>query len=274
MYKNNILNLLLFLVAISLASVIYLSEEESTELDKISNNHIADVTTINIQHNKNTSTIIKSPGGHWNITQPVTIAANDFRVNSILKLINAPVHKQYTSAEIDLDEIGLSNPATTVHFNNQSISFGITNPVTNLRYVKQGDFIYTIQDVYYPLISSHFSTLVSLNLLPVNSSITRLILPNQTIFRDDKGLWHSNTALSADNIVKTIQHWQQDQAFGAHEYLPREQQGEVFIYLKDQQHPVSFIITDTDPWLILAQPELGLEYHLDIKAYKNLITPQ
>ena len=123
MYKNNILNLVLFLVVISLASIIYFSEEESTELEKISNNHIADVTTIKIQHNKNKSTIIKSPGGHWNITQPVTIAANDFRVNSILKLINAPVHKQYTSTEIDLEKIGLSNPATTIHFNNQSIKF-------------------------------------------------------------------------------------------------------------------------------------------------------
>ena len=265
---------MLFLVVISLASIIYFSEEESTELEKISNNHMADVTTIKIQHNKNTSTIIKSPGGHWNITQPVTIAANDFRVNSILKLINAPVHKQYTSTEIDLEKIGLSNPATTIHFNNQSISFGITNPVTNLRYVKQDDFIYTIQDVYYPLLSSHFGALVSLELLPADSKIEKLVLLNQTIAKNDNGLWQSNSKISADNINKTLDHWRNDQAFGVHEYMEREELGEVFVYLEGQQQPLTYVITDTDPWLIIARPEIGLEYHLNIEAYNKLITPQ
>jgi hypothetical protein len=55
--------------------------------------------------------------------------------------------------------------------------------------------------------------------------------------------------------------------------MQRKSLGEVFIYLKDQP-AISYVITDTDPWLILARPKLGLEYHLDIEAYNNLITPQ
>ncbi len=56
--------------------------------------------------------------------------------------------------------------------------------------------------------------------------------------------------------------------------MTREVLGEVFVYIGNQQQPINYLITDTDPWLILARPEIGLEYHLDIEAYDNLITPQ
>ena len=274
MYKNNILNLVLFLVVISLASIIYFSEEENTKLDKISNSNIADITTIKIQHNQNTSSIIKSSNAHWNITAPVAIAANDFRINSILKLINAPVHNQYSLPEINTKDTGLENPRTTIQFNNHAFEFGITNPATNLRYIKYNNTVYTIEDVYYPLLSSHFGTLVSLKLLPADSKIEKLVLLNQTIAKDDNDLWQSNSKISADNINKTLDHWRNDQAFGVHEYMEREELGEVFVYLEGRQQPLTYVITDTDPWLIIARPEIGLEYHLDIEAYNKLITPQ
>jgi len=273
MYKNNILNLVLFIVVISLASIIYFSEEENTGLEKLSAIDASDITSITIQHNQNTTTIIKQDDNKWQITLPVDIAANDFRVNSLIKLINAPVHSKYSSAEIDLASTGLDKPDTTIKLNDQTIAFGITNPATNLRYIKLGNSVYTIEDVYYPLLSSNFGTLVSLNLLAETSHIEKLILINQTISRDEKGLWQSNIDIGADNINKTVDHWLHDQAFGVHEYLQRETLGEVFIYIKNQPQPVRYLITDTDPWLIMARPEIGLEYHLDIKAYDNLISP-
>lgn len=274
MYKNNILNLVLFLVVISLASIIYFSEEASTELDRLSALNVADITSINIIHNTNTTTITKQADGHWQIMQPVNIAANDFRINSVLELVNAPVHSRYPVDEMNLANIGLDKPVTTIELDELSIAFGIVNPATELRYLRLGDSIYTIEDAYYPLLSSHFGTLVSLNLLQKNSRIEKLILGNQTISRDDNGLWQSNIDISADRINETIEHWQDDQAFGVHSYMEREPLGEVFIYLDKQQQPVSFIITDTDPWLILARPEIGLEYHLNIEAYDKLIVPQ
>ena len=274
MYKNNILNLVLFIVVISLASIIYFSEEVSTELDRLSSIDTDAIARISIMHNKNVTDIVKDEHDLWQITQPIDIAANDFRINSVLELINAPVHNKYSVTEINLANIGLDKPVTTIKLNDMAISFGIVNPATELRYIRLADTVYTIEDVYYPLLSSNFSTLVSLNLLPRNSKIEKLILINQTISRGENGFWQSNIAISADNINKTIDHWQNDQAFGVHSYLERKQLGEVFVYLEGQQQPVSFIITDIDPWLVLARPEIGLEYHLDIGAYDNLIVPQ
>ncbi|MCK5394930.1 MAG: DUF4340 domain-containing protein [Gammaproteobacteria bacterium] len=274
MSKINILNLVLFIVVISLAFVIYYSEEESIQLDRLTNFDVNDINSINIQHNKDKVTLTRNDSKQWDITQPVFVAANDFRISSLLKLINAPVHKQYSIDKINLTDTGLSNPTTKISFDDQFITFGTSNPATSLRYVRLNDTVFTIEDVYHPLISSHFGTLVSLNLLPNNSRIEKLVLKNQTISKDEKGLWQSNIEITADNINKTIEHWQSIQAFGVHKYLKREELGEVFIYITGNQEPVTYVITDTDPWLILARPELELEYHLDVEAYKKLIEPR
>jgi len=50
--------------------------------------------------------------------------------------------------------------------------------------------------------------------------------------------------------------------------------GEIFIYRNNPDEIITYQITDTDPWLILARPEIGLEYHLDAEAYVTLIAPQ
>ena len=273
MYKNNLLNLVLFIVVISLASIIYFSEEQSTQLERLTEINLDSITTIKIQHNKNTISINKTSGHYWQIIQPIDIAANEFRINSILKLLHAPVHNKYTPAEIDSNKIGLDNPKTTIQFNKQVITFGIINPATNLRYLKLNNTIYTIEDVYYPLINSHFGTLVSLNLLPPDSKLTKLILKNQTIFKDEKGRWSSNIDISADNVSKTLQYWLHDQAFGVHQYLKRKELGEVFIYVSSSAQPITYQITDIEPWLVIARPDIGLEYHLDIEAYDKLISP-
>jgi len=258
----------------ALANFIYFSETEVTQLNPLSDLDITSIQKITIQHNNSITIIEKQNDDNWAINQPTEIGANNFRINSILKLINAPVHSQYALNEINLGQIGLENPVTSITFNDDIILFGEINPATGLRYVQLRNTIFTLEDVYFPLISSHFSTLVSLNLIPLDSKINKLILVNQTISKNINGLWQSNISTTADNIAKIIDDWQTTQAFGIHEYLERDVLGDVFVYTDSQHDPISYQITDVDPWLIIARPELGLEYHLNLEVYDQLITPQ
>ena len=273
MFRHKLLNLLLFVILLSLATTIYFSEDTDNRLPLLTDVDPGSISSISIQHNDRRTHISRQADDHWQITQPINIAANNFRISSILKLLNAPVHNRYALDEIDLDKIGLKEPQTTVQLDAYNIAFGKTNPATNLRFVRLDDAVYTIEDVYYPLLTSFFGTLVSLNLLPPGSEIEKLILLNQTIARDDQGRWQSNIDITADNMVNTIQRWQTQQAFGIHQYMQRKPLGEVFIYLQGREQPIDFVVTDTDPWLIIARPELGLEYHLDIENYKPLLSP-
>ena len=283
MNTRNLLNLSLLLIVAVLAFLIYQSEDPGTELERL--NHIdigngaTDITSLVIEHNGRRTVLERSTSGQWKITEPISIAANNFRVKSILKLAEAPVHKSYSLKELDVDKIGLGDndrgvTNTTVTFGNKTLRFGIINPVTNLRYIQIGKTVYTIEDLYHPLLSSHFGTLVSLSMLPENSIIEKLVLINQTISKDVNDRWQSNIDISADRIAAAVDDWKTTQAFGIHEYMKRDQLGEVFIYLQGKDEAIAFQVTDTDPWLILARPEIGLEYHLDIEAYNKLIVPQ
>lgn len=273
MAKKDFLNLFLFIFVVILATIIYLSSEENLALETLTDTNRESINAITIRHNDSITSITRKDDNQWQITQPVNIAANNFRINTILNLLNAPVHNQYLLKDIDKRTTGLDDSQTTIRFNDQVIEFGIVNPVTNLRYVKLGNLVDTIEDVYYPLLTSHFGTLVSLNLLPANSTINKLVLPQLTLARDNNGVWQSDENINADRIAEIIDHWQHDQAFGIHDYMPRKQLGEISVYISGREQPLVFTISDTDPWLILARPDIKLEYHLEKEAYNNLIAP-
>lgn len=278
MKKQWLTNLVLLCITIALASVIYFSDEQHNEkqLDTLTAVDSHTIKSIRIEHNGHITRLEKQ-AGEWRITEPVDIAANNFRIKTILQLLNAPVHRQYPLKALDADKIGLqgndSRRETRVAFDHIELVFGIINPATNLRYVKRGSTVYTIEDVYHPLITSHFGSLVSLNLLPSGSILKKLELPNQTISKDSNGNWSSTPDADGDRIMETVDHWQSAQAFGIHAYMQRQQLGKITAHLLNKP-PIHFMITDTDPWLILARPELGLEYHLEREAYDQLIAPR
>lgn len=272
MSKVNILNLILFIAVILLGFIIYNSEQQSTLLERISTIDTNTIQHIQINHNKRTITAHKN-NRQWEITQPISINANNTRIESLLKLLNAPIHAQFPSDKLKQYQFNLDTSTTRVTFDNNTFIFGETNPATGLRYILSDNIIYTIEDVYYPLISSSIGTLISLNLLEHNSSIEKLILNNQTILKNDKGSWQSTASISTDIINKTIHHWKTLRAFVVHQYSPRDDLGNVIIHLADSNKPIKFIITETDPSLILARPDLNIEYHFDISAFNNLIDP-
>lgn len=268
---KNVLNFILMFIVVVLIIVIYSSHEKSTELNKLTTTNIDTITNIVISRNKHDVNLNRNNDNTWTITQPVQIAANNFRIGSLLKIINAPVHSQYTVEEIDPSSTGLSNSTTFLKLNQTNIKFGIVNPVTNLRYIQIDNNIYTIEDVYYPLINSHFSTLVSFSLLPPETDIEKIILPDHTIQKDEDNHWSSIPESSAKAISDTLTIWKESQAFGVHEYIQRKNLGEISVYLKDSNKALQFVITDKEPWLIIARPKIGLEYHLEIESHSQLI---
>lgn len=292
MNKKHLLNIFLLIIVAALATVIFNSDEKSShELPRLSDTDISSIDDIVIRHNGNTTIIRRNDTGNWFVKQPIEIAANDFRISSILKLLNAPVHNRYPLAQIGMEKF-LGEKSTTatdpdtgkkmtigtsIRFNDQTVTFGITNPATSLRFVLLDDTVYTIEDFYAPLISSHFGTLVSLNLLPDDSHIKKLFLLNQTIDRDEKGRWRSSIDMDADTVSSALDAWSHAQAFGIHAYMQRttdDTKTADRISIQLNEETIDFIVSDTDPWVILARPEIDLEYHLDKEAYDRLLSPQ
>lgn len=275
MQSRSLLNIALFLVVVLLAVYIYdtdKKEQASSESEQLTQLSADEVMQISIQHNQR-QIKLRREGGKWHMLQPIDTAANSFRIDTLLNMLKTVSHAAYSTAELELDKYGLSEASTSISFNDITIDFGVVNPINNYRYVRINDTVHLIDDHFYPLLSSQTGTLVARELIDGDAIIDKLVLPQQTLYRDENNLWHSSDNTDPDAISETLHHWQHSQAFGVHNYMQRESLADISVYMAGNSEPIRFYVTDTDPWLIIARPELDIEYHFNLEFHDRLLKP-
>ncbi|MES0327796.1 MAG: DUF4340 domain-containing protein [Gammaproteobacteria bacterium] len=272
MRSHLITNFFLLLLAIALGTFLFIDEVDKDVTKKLSDIATDSINQISIYHRQRDIVLVKSDQ-EWRLIKPVEISSNQFRIKTLLNLLSTRSHAQYKADDLDLDKYGLANSGTQISFNDTKIDFGIVNPITNLRYVKINNEVHLTDDNYYPLLSSQIGTLIARELLPVKSKINKLVLPEHTLTRNENDLWQSVDDISSDAIVETIYQWNHKQAFAVHDYIERELLGEIQVYFEGSDTPVHFVITDVDPWLIIARPDIKLEYHFNLENYDTLLKP-
>ena len=265
-------NLFLLLLAIGLGMFLFIDEIDQNGTKKLSDIGADSITQISIHHHQR-EIILNKIDQQWHLIKPVDISANQFRIKTLLNLLGTISHAQYKVDDLDLKKYGLDQAGTYISFNDTKIEFGIINPINNLRYVRMNDELHLIDDHYYPLLSSQTGTLIARELLPAGTKINKLVLPEQTLARDENDLWKSTNDISSDAIVETVQQWTHKQAFAVHDYVERASLGEIQAYIENNKTPVLFNITDVDPWLIIARPDIKLEYHFNLEDYDTLLRP-
>lgn len=274
MRSRTLLNLALLLLVVLLGLYVYKTQQPDTDesTDRLTQLNADAIERIQIRHQQRGLELQKQQG-RWRMLAPIDIAANDFRIGTLLKLLESTSHAAYAVADLDLEQYGLADATTAIRFNDTAIEFGIVNPINNYRYVRIGDTIHLIDDHYYPLLSSQTGTLVARELIDPEASIEKLVLPDMTLYKDDDGLWQSSGTVDPDAISAVLHEWQHGQAFGVHNYMPRDSVAEISVYLADGAEPIRFEVTDTDPWLIIARPDLDIEYHFNLEFYDRLLRP-
>lgn len=267
--SRSLVNLFLLLLLLAVY-VIFSTEDEAPPAERLTQLQLDEISLIHIPRNNNNDIVIEKISDDsgqeiWQMQQPYSIKAHDFRVNTLLKLSQLPLEKSWSVDDLDLADYGLEPPRARIQFNQQKIAFGKTSPLNHQRYLLHNNKISLHADETYPLVSAQPASLVDLNLLP-QADIISLNSSQLQLHQNDAGRWQSNQQLTADQIQTILQQWKNAQAFAVHAYMPRKQLGKISIQLAQQT--IEFEITDDDPWLILARPELGIEYHLDA-ALKN-----
>lgn len=210
----------------------------------------------------------------WYMTQPYQLKAHQFRIKTLLNLTQTPINKIYDIKDLDLRQYALDAPRARITFNKTQIHFGKTNPLSDMRYFLAEGKMSLIADQTYPLVSAQASSFIDLKLIPDNYPITKIQTPAINIFQSNDTTWSNSqnvtgkNTLNSDQIQTLLQHWKSAQAFAVHKYLPRKHLGKIEI--NSHTKILIFHITDDDPWLILAFPDLGIEYHLDA-SQKDLL---
>jgi len=255
--------------------IFYNTQNTDNTTLRLSNLSLDEVTNIKISRSSGDDILfIKEADDLWYMIKPYYLKAHQFRINTLLSLTQMPVPKKYDVNSLDLSQYALDSPRASITFNTTEIRFGKTNPLNDMRYFLAEQKMMLISDKIYPLVSAQASSFIDLMILPDQYKITKIQTPAASILLDNGGTWVNDhhtpnkVKLNTDQIQSLLQNWKSARAFAVHKYLARKQLGQIEIYSPTKS--LMFQITDDDPWLILALPDLNIEYHLDSSQKDNL----
>jgi len=276
MNKRNLLNLgLLLLVGVLVLLVVFEPGiEQPKENPRLLSLERDAVKQIRIERQgQETVELSRDEQGNWQLLKPLAIAASEFRLSSLLRITEQKSLGSYPADAERLTRFGLDKPRVTLTLNDTTrIAFGNSTPLDQRRYVQVGDRVHLISDsLYYHLIGS-YTTFIRQELLPEGSDISALTLPGLTVQWQEKQ-WQVEPKpenYSADQVTKLLDAWKLASAVEVKPYDGKE--GEtITLQLKGQEQPLTFLLTARSPDLVLARPDLGIEYHLADSSADELL---
>ncbi|MDC1286572.1 DUF4340 domain-containing protein [Gammaproteobacteria bacterium] len=209
----------------------------------------------------------------WDLKAPINWPAHDTNVRRLLSILKIEASALADAVDVDLATLGLLQPKASMRFNDIPLMFGATNNIGERRYVMLDTTIYLLPDVYLVFVTQGLAGLVDRRLLPRRSEIVSLRLPDLEISLDDDNLWHSNRAIefSQSSLLQLVDNWQALQATRISHFdlglMPRQL---IEIELADGQL-VEFLLMSEDPEIVIAHPDIGLQYHFRPEYRDQLI---
>jgi len=276
MNSRTLVNLFLAAFLIIAGSWLYYSKTRLPEITRLTSHDIEKITQILI-HKDNGQDILLIKDSHnktdeqWRMLKPYNIKAHQFRVNTLLSLSQTPVDNFYDISTLRLTDYSFEKPRARITFNKTQILFGKSNPINARRYILIENKMALLLDQTYPLISSQATTFIDLSVLPHSEPLLEIRLPELTLTKNKHHVWQSKTDTNIDkkNLQAIKNYWEQAQAFSVHPYLERKELGKISI--RTTKQTINFIISDDSSLLILARPDMKIEYHLDISFKEKLL---
>jgi hypothetical protein len=260
-----LINLLLLSGAVLLTLVVWLEPgvEKETPKVKVTALEREQVNRIHLQRQRHPDLALeKNAAGHWQIRHDPLLPADSFHVNALIKLADQEAVRSYPVSALDLTRLELDPPASSITLNQTRIDFGRQEALESLRYVRRGDRVLLIPDLYQYLVDADYSQFVRRRLFAEDRHITAIHLPDFSLRKDD-GQWHVsiNTEVSADDIQRFIHQWETVSA------LLVKKAGEpgdrtIRVELDSPVETLSFKATANDKELILIRDGYSIQYHL------------
>lgn len=265
MKKRTLSNIVLLLVAASLAIFIMVAPEEVERLDlaPLSSESPRSVSRIRLELAAGGTIELRRADGPWQIVNPIRIAANDFRVNALLRVLEAPVHLRIDAASQQLARFGLLSPQARILLDGKEILFGDTEPIHGRRYLLYSGKIALVDDTFFSHLSSSAANYVNPALLGHDPSLESIHLSNIRVYRD-AGNWRldsDDANVDADGITRLVNEWRRAKATAVRPYdQSLDWSSAVRVELAD--HSVQFDLARTEYELILGRADLAIQYHL------------
>lgn len=274
--SRTLLNLgLLTLVALLALLVIYEpGKEKPAEEPRLIELNSDGISSLRIERANQPTIVLERQQGVWRMVEPLPIGVNDYRITSLLRITELSSLSRFAVATESLAQYGLDTPNATLIINGTTrIDFGSSTPLDQRRYLRIGDTIHLITDTYYYHLIGAPTTYASNRVVDSKDALVRLELPG-VLLAQQQDKWSAvpqPATFSVDQITQLIDHWRHAQALEVAPYDGRK--GEmVRLTLAGSDEPIIFLITERTPELVLARPDLKVQYHLPESSAAELLT--
>ncbi len=274
--RRLVINLCLVIAVAVLLLSIWLGNTDTNQPQPADHINATSIDTIHIQLRKNPEILISKIDERWEIVEPVATAASPFRVNSLLNVTSATSYASFPVANIDLTELGLTNPLAIMTLNRHVIKFGDQDPINGYRYTQIDNQIYLLDDRYLPLLKLPITSLVDTQLLPDHLWITEFQLPGFRIISTETGGWRiepEGPDLGSDILQEWVDRWRRLRASNI-EYHPQVTTADkptVVIKLKDDKD-IALVVVQTEDWSGLYWLEKSIGYAISEENLKKILS--
>ncbi len=213
------LNLGLLVLAAALGSLVYFQpgvEPESSDEPAVADAKPDEVEQIQLRPREGTAAVLSREGDRWKIAEPQEAPADTAAVQRILDLLEMPSKSRVGSEVEQPERYGLGDPELVIEMAERRIALGSEHPMKAQRYIQVGDTVHLVEARRLSRLEPAWTSYVSRRLVPRNSSITRLELPDATLVRNDEGSWEGETAsgepVSPETAEATARAWRMSRA--------------------------------------------------------------
>ncbi len=265
MRRRTLINVVLLAAVAGLGAFIALAPEREPPLEgePLSNEDPRELSRARLDLDTGETIELRRVDGVCHLVEPIRIAANDFRVDTLLGVLRAPVHARIDLPSEEFHRFGLAPAKARVLLDEKEILFGDTEPLHGRRYLLYDGRIALVDDAYFSHLSSSAANYVNLSLLGRDASPRNILLPGLRIYRD-AGVWHldsQDTKASEDSITKLVNAWRHAQATAVRPYAQSLDWSDVIrVQLDDGEY--RFDLARTEYEVIFGRPELGIQYHV------------
>ncbi len=272
------LNLALLLLAVILVGIVIFEpgKKPASTLSPLTQLTAAEINHIHIKRATGKDIeLVKETNGQWWMHNPYYLPANEFRVQSLLRLAATESLSSHNLVEQQPATYGLDQPRAIVTFNRSTrVRFGDTEPLQQRRYVQVGGQLHTIVDTFYYQAAANPTGYLNHALLPPSAKIIRLLLPElQLDFKEEQ--WQRTPPqpdYSADASIELINNWRYAQAVELRPSEIKDGKADIEVYLSDQAEPIRFKLLQTEDETSLLRLGLGLQYVIPPDLYPKLLT--
>mgnify|MGYP001816804885 FL=1 len=218
--------------------------------------------------------LLRREGSGWMLESPIRWPANDADVERLLSITSVKTDSRLAADEIDLATLGLQFPKASLRLNDTLVLFGGTNNIGARRYTMVGSTVYLLPDMLLTFMSQGLTGIVDQNLLPRRFELSALSLPGHEINRDANNAWRLTNAngIGQQQIEKLVDNWQNLQALRVKPFSAEKiPQQKITAQLAEGRNH-DYYVMSIDPEIVIANPNIGLQYHFPADLYYLLIS--